>query len=225
MYTFFYYFLIFFIYSFIGWCIEMISCSYHTKKIINRGFLIGPYCPIYGIASILMTSFLTNYKNDLLVLFIMATFICSILEYITSYLMEKLFKARWWDYSNKPFNVNGRICLINSLYFGILGVLLISVIHPFIINIISSISNDYFYIITTFLFTVFLIDYITSFKITFTLKKSFQNLRKDSTEEISKKIKETISESSKLFTRILDAFPNLKPLNKKKKRSFLNFFK
>lgn len=225
MYTFFYYFLIFFIYSFIGWCIEMISCSYHTKKIINRGFLIGPYCPIYGIASILMTSFLTNYKNDLLVLFIMATFICSILEYITSYLMEKLFKARWWDYSNKPFNVNGRVCLINSLYFGILGVLLISVIHPFIINIISSISNDYFYIITTFLFTVFLIDYITSFKITFTLKKSFQNLRKDSTEEISKKIKETISESSKLFTRILDAFPNLKPLNKKKKRSFLNFFK
>jgi len=225
MYTFLYYFLIFFLYSFIGWCIEMISCSLNTKKIINRGFLIGPYCPIYGIASILMTSFLGKYKNDILVLFVMAIFICSILEYITSYLMEKMFKARWWDYSNKSFNVNGRICLTNSICFGILGVLLICIIHPFVINIISNLKNEAFYIITTFLFTVFLIDYITSFKITITLKKSFQNLRKDSTEEISKRIKETISESSKLFTRILNAFPNLKPLTKKKKRKFFNFFK
>lgn len=225
MYIFLYYFFIFFIYSFLGWCIEMISTSFHTKKVINRGFLIGPYCPIYGIASILMTSFLGKYKNDLLVLFVMAIFICSILEYVTSYLMEKIFKARWWDYSHRPFNVNGRICLVNSLLFGILGVLLVSFIHPFISSIIATIPNDYFYIITTFLFTVFLIDYITSFQITITLKKSFQNLRKDSTEEIAKMVRETIHGGSKFINRILEAFPNLKPLVKKKKRKFFSFFR
>lgn len=196
----------------------MCFTAYNNKKVVNRGFLIGPYCPIYGTAAVLMILCLGKYKNDLVVLFVMAIVISSILEYITSYLMEKMFKARWWDYSKKAFNINGRICLTNALAFGVLGVLLIAVIHPILEDVIRGIESPYFYIITTFCFTVFFIDFITSFKITISLKQSFQQLKKDSTEEISKKVKETLAESSKLGHRLLEAFPNLKPLTKKKKR-------
>ena len=226
METFLYYFFIFILYSFLGWCIEMICCYSYTKKLVNRGFLIGPYCPIYGTAALLMILLLSRYEDDLFVLFIMAAFISSVLEYITSYLMEKLFKARWWDYSSKTFNVNGRVCLLNSILFGILGILLVAFVHPFIRTLISQIPTNYFNIITTFLFTIFLVDFITSFKITINLKHSLQSLKKDSTDEISKKVREKISESSKLVHRVLEAFPNLKPLlSKKKKRRFFFFFK
>jgi uncharacterized membrane protein len=207
-----------------GWCMEMISTGSWHKNFTNRGFLIGPYCPIYGVAAVLMIWFLQKYENDLAALFVMAIMICSVLEYLTSYVMEKIFKARWWDYSKRTFNVNGRICLTNSLVFGILGVLLISYIHPFLNAILNKITEPYFYIISTFCFTVFIIDLVVSFKITVNLKNSLQYLRKDNTEEISKKVKQKLAESSKLFYRILKAFPNLKLLeNKKKKRNF--FFK
>ena len=86
-------FLLFMTYSFIGWLMEVICKLIETKKIINRGFLIGPYCPIYGWGCLLITMLLNKYVDDPLVLFVMAIIICSILEYVTSYLMEKLFKA------------------------------------------------------------------------------------------------------------------------------------
>lgn len=220
-----YYFFIFFIYSVIGWCIEMVSTYLYHHKLVNRGFLIGPYCPIYGTAAVLMILLLDKYQNDLPVLFVMAVVISSILEYLTSYVMEKIFKARWWDYSKRSFNVNGRICLTNCFAFGFLGVAVVAFVHPVIESIVSSIKTPYFYVLSTFCFTVFLIDFITSFKITLTLKERIANLKKDSTEEISKKVREKIQESSKLFYRILEAFPNLKPLVRKKKRKNFPFFK
>lgn len=226
METFLYYFFIFILYSFLGWCIEMICCYSYTKKLVNRGFLIGPYCPIYGTAALLMILLLNRYQDDLFVLFIMAAFISSVLEYITSYLMEKLFKARWWDYSTRSFNVNGRICLLNSILFGILGIILIDFVYPFIQTMISKIPTNYFHMITICLLIIFLVDFIVSFKIIINLKHSLQSLKKDSTGEISKKVREKISESSKLVHRVLEAFPNLKPLlSKKKKRKFFFFFK
>ena len=105
------YFILFIIYAMIGWFIEIINGLIQTKKFVNRGFLIGPYCPIYGVGGILITLLLSKYYDDPIVLFFMGIAVCGILEYLTSYIMEKFFKARWWDYSKRKFNINGRICL------------------------------------------------------------------------------------------------------------------
>ena len=100
------FFLLFIIYSFSGWFIEVISKLIIDKKFVNRGFLIGPYCPIYGIGCMTMVILLTRYLDDIFTLFIMCILLFSILEYLTSYIMEKLFKARWGDYTHFKFNIN-----------------------------------------------------------------------------------------------------------------------
>ena len=88
-----------------GWFIEIINGLIQTKKFVNRGFLIGPYCPIYGVGGILITLLLSKYYDDPIVLFFMGIAVCGILEYLTSYIMEKFFKARWWDYSKRKFRL------------------------------------------------------------------------------------------------------------------------
>ena len=103
------YILLFMIYSFLGWLMEVITVSVEAKKVVNRGFLIGPYCPIYGIGAVLITLVLSRYKYDPLVLFVMTMVSCGVLEYLTSWAMEVIFKARWWDYSHEKFNLDGRI--------------------------------------------------------------------------------------------------------------------
>ena len=115
------YFILFLIYSFLGWLMEVINSLIKEKKFVNRGFLLGPYCPIYGYSSIIMIFYLDKYKEDILTVFLLAVVVCSIVEYLVSLIMEKLFNARWWDYSNRRFNINGRVCLIFSLMFGIIG--------------------------------------------------------------------------------------------------------
>ena len=111
------YFILFICYSVCGWIIEMLWCFVIQKRFTDRGFLIGPYCPIYGVCSILVITLLQKYSKDFLAAFILSALICSIIEYVTSFLMEKLFKARWWDYSNQKLNINGRVCLKNSVLF------------------------------------------------------------------------------------------------------------
>lgn len=207
-------FLLFIIYSFIGWLIEMTYVSIKSKKIYNRGFLIGPYCPIYGVSALLMILLLSKYKNDFVILFLVGIVISSFLEYITSYLMEKIFKARWWDYSNKPFNIDGRVCLINSLLFGILCILLVVFINPFIVNSLNKIPSSFINIIASILMVLFIIDFTISFKIIFNIKKSTYNIRHDYTSEISDKVRETLMKKSKSFNRILKAFPNFRIIYK-----------
>lgn len=113
------YFMLFFIYAILGWIIETTLVSIEKRKFVNRGFLIGPYCPIYGFGGLAITILLKNYTKDPIVLFLMAVIICGTLEYFTSYIMEKIFKARWWDYSAKKYNINGRICLENLEYWDV----------------------------------------------------------------------------------------------------------
>ena len=111
------YILLFFFYSAGGWLLESIYCSIGEKKIINRGFLTGPLCPIYGTAAIVMVVLIYNpFRDNALVVFLLGIVLCYIVEYITSYIMEKLFAARWWDYTYELLNINGRICLKHSLY-------------------------------------------------------------------------------------------------------------
>ena len=147
--------LLFFIYSFLGWFMEVCVALHDENKLINRGFLIGPYCPIYGVGVLLIMLLLHKYADDPFVLFIMAVLLCSILEYFTGYIMEKLFKARWWDYSHKKFNINGRICLDNLLAFGILGLLVMYVLNPFFISMLSKMNEIIMNIVVCLLLILF----------------------------------------------------------------------
>ena len=208
-----FYFLIFIIYSFIGWCVEVVYVYYDEDKLVNRGFLIGPYCPIYGISSLLMIFLLTQYMDNVEVAFVMALMVCTIAEYLTSLIMEKMFNTRWWDYSNKKFNINGRICLKISIAFGLLGTLLLYVIHPFVLSIITKINPLILTIISIVLFIIFIVDLCLSFNIISKLEFSQAKINFDNTENISKKVRETLGKKSILMKRLINAFPDFRTVN------------
>ena len=124
MYLFWLLVIIFFFYSVVGYIVEVTSCSIKSKKLtLSRGYLIGPYIPIFGFGGLFMTTLLSKYQNDILSLFINSMVYCCLLEYITSLVLEKIFKLRWWDYSDRRFNINGRVCLENGILFGIAGII------------------------------------------------------------------------------------------------------
>lgn len=158
------YILCFFLYSFIGWVCESIYCSVGNKKVINRGFLNGPICPIYGFGALLVIFLIEGVKDNILLLFLFGMIITSILEYISGYLLETLFHTKWWDYSNRKFNIRGRVCLKNAIYFGMMGVVLMKVIHPFILKIVDDFSPIAMAIISSVLIVV------TSFDMLVTLR-------------------------------------------------------
>lgn len=214
-------FILFIIYSFLGWLVEVINCSIVEKKLVNRGFLISPICPIYGCGAILITLVLNNYKDDWFVVFCMAVILCGLLEYFTSWLMEKIFHARWWDYSKNKFNINGRICLETMVPFGILGLVIIYILNPFFYNILNLIPSNIAHIISIILLTILIIDMIVSFKViskvTTTVKKVTQENKKDDTYEITAKAREILKSNWK-GRRILDAFPDLETIKEKVKK-------
>ena len=212
-----YYFLLFMTYSILGWILEVSCKLVEKKKFINRGFLIGPYCPIYGWGALMMTLLLKKYLNDIFTLFIMNILICSILEYFTSYFLEVIFKSRWWDYSNKKFNINGRICLETMIPFGLFGLLVMYVINPIIFNILNMIPISIIYFISIVLFLLLLIDTITSYSIITKIKninKKTQShilLKKDNTEKITLLVKkELLNSHNKYYNRLINSFSHIK---------------
>lgn len=212
------YILLFFIYAFVGWIIEVIYTKITTKAWVNRGFLIGPLCPIYGFGCIFIITILESYHNDWFVLCIGSMFICSVLEYFTSYVMEKIFHARWWDYSNRKYNLNGRICLETMLPFAVGGTLIVGIINPFILNIINKIPNNILIIIVMILTITYIIDNILSFKVVLFIKSNVKFLNTDNTEEIKRRIKNIFLSKSYPHRRMMKAFPDLffKKVNLKK---------
>lgn len=210
-------FLLFMIYAFLGWVLETIVVSIESKKIVHRGFLVGPYIPIFGVGAILITLLLSDYDKDIFVLFIMSCFLGAILEYITSYLMEKIFNTRWWDYSHEKFNLNGRVCLRTTIAFGILGIILIEVLNPFFVNLLDKLSDFSVSIIVIILAIIFVTDLIVSFRVISKIKSVNFGLGKDTTEEVSLKVREALKKRSLLTRRLVSAFPDLKILGKFKK--------
>ena len=203
-------FLLFIIYSFIGWVIEVIDAYIKTGKFVNIGFLIGPYCPVYGIGCTLMIILLSKYLDDIVVLFFMCIVTFSILEYMTSFAMEKLFKARWWDYSNKRFNINGRICLETMIPFGLGGVFIMYVVNPVIMYVLTSMPDILLTIFSIVIGILYTLDLCVSVKVISNLKMTARNIKKDSTIEITRKVKEILSNKNYIKRRLIKAFPKLK---------------
>ena len=133
------YFIAFIFFSFLGWIYECLYCTAKEKRWENRGFLFGPVCPIYGTAAVLimiifghLPVFGNKYGSPVWLVFIICALLSAVIEYSTSFALERLFHAVWWDYSNVPLNLNGRICLPATCGFGVVGVILVRFILPFI---------------------------------------------------------------------------------------------
>lgn len=199
-------YLLFWFSSILGWIMEEIVCSIGERKIINRGFLIGPYCPIYGVGAvlILLLKGITNYY----LIFILSLLLCSAIEYLVSFIMELVFKVRWWDYSDEPFNINGRICLKNAIAFGILGVLLIGYILPLFNKVINSFNNKT--LIAVIILVITTIDIILSFIIMFNIKKTLKIQAKDATNDLKLKVKNILLEKNFLYKRLVKAYTQVK---------------
>lgn len=207
------YFLLFMIYSVAGWVLEVTCKLIEYKRFINRGFLIGPYCPIYGWGAVAITFLLYRYSYDPLILFFMTLLTCSILEYATSWVMEKLFKARWWDYSKRKFNVDGRVCLGTMIPFGIFGMILTYVTNPLIISGLDKVNPTTLNIIAIVLLVIYLVDNVISSIVIFGFRKTTVQVgregRQDNTEQITKKVREILSSKSWMYKRLVDAYPKL----------------
>lgn len=203
-------FLLFIMYSFLGWSIEIIETLIKKKKFINRGFLIGPYCPIYGIGGVTMVLLLSRYIDDAFIVFVMCILLFSILEYSTSYIMEKLFKTRWWDYSQFKFNINGRICLETMIPFGLIGVFVMYILNPMLFHIFNSLPNILLTIFTIIIGALFIIDVLVSINVITNLKITAKKIKQDNTEEITAKVREALLNKTYIKRRLVKAFPKLK---------------
>ncbi len=134
------YFLLLIIYSFVGWVYESTLCSIKAHKLINRGFLNGPVCPVYGFGALAVIFVLSKRADNIFVLFFAGMLLTCVIEYFTAYLLEKAFDTKWWDYSRFRFNLHGRICLMAALVFGAFAVVLIRYIHPVVMGLVNSLS-------------------------------------------------------------------------------------
>ena len=156
--------LFFSVYSMIGWLCESIYCSIPQKRWINRGFLNGPFCPVYGFGALLILAVLSpllgvfEFPLELIVLFFTATLLTSVLEYVTSVLLEKLFHTSWWDYSNHKYQIHGRVCLMNSLLFGVMSTLVLEVLHPLSSSLLIAIPRIVSFPLAGGLFVYFILD-------------------------------------------------------------------
>jgi len=215
------YFLLFMIYSVGGWIIEEIVCSISEKKIVDRGFLIGPICPVYGFGGLAMTLFLSKFRANPITLFCMAVIISSVLEYFTSYIMEKIFHARWWDYSNDKLNLNGRICIKNVIPFGLFGILVIYIINPFVFRMLDKMPLTALNIVSYSLAIIMVFDIVVSMivvaKVTVATRILESEHPKDNTDEITARVKKELR-STVAGNRLVEAYPNFTTITTKIKQ-------
>lgn len=211
----------FLIYSFIGWVLESTYKTIFQKKIVNSGFLHGPVCPIYGFGALIMFLFLEGLKGNPVLIFITGFLVLSIWEYLVGLFLEKVFHTKYWDYSNSFCNIKGRVCLLNSVFWGLLGLVFIGYIHPIVEKYYSMISMDIILYTNIALYTVLMVDCIISY-----IKVKNIELRIRKISEVSELLKQKIEElkaSSKEETQA--NFDKLQDLVEelKQKQEKLNF--
>lgn len=182
-------YLYFFIYAFQGWCVEVIFAALKEGKFINRGFLNGPLCPIYGFGVVAVVNFLKPVQDNFFLLFIGSVFIASAIELITGFVLEKIFHQKWWDYSEVPFNIGGYICPLFSLMWGIACIVVVDQIHPMIVNLVDFIPETASIIILIISTIVLVIDLVATVKTIFKLNKKLEII-----EELSAMIRKSSDE-------------------------------
>lgn len=211
-------FIIYLIYSFGGWVVELLVTGFEKCKLTNRGFLVGPICPIYGTGAVILSLLLAQAESPIAI-FCVAMVGGVVLEYTTSWLMEVLFHVRWWDYSNHTFNINGRVCLQAALCFGLAGILIVKVTTPMLLNIIGSLPPIIMFVIAGVLLLCLIADIILSLWLILGVKVTVNTVEKDATEEISERVRDILMERSRLHRRLVKAFPGQTPSKRPPRKS------
>ena len=192
---------VFFIYAFLGWCTEVSYAALVTGKFVNRGFLNGPVCPVYGFGVVIVLAALTPLENSLPLLFLGSVLLTSLLEWLTGFVLEKLFHQRWWDYSDEPFNLSGYICLRFSIAWGFACLFVVKLLHPTVLLLIRVIPKPLGTAALLVLGAVMAVD------LTATVASIIKlNRRLEQIDELAAKIKEASNEfGENLADRVLDA--------------------
>lgn len=216
-------FLLFVFYSMVGWLWEVSLYLIDDHQFVNRGFLNGPYCPVYGFGALLILFTLGDIREPITLFFLSAIFTCS-LEYLTSWGMEKIFHARWWDYSERPLNINGRVCLIGAVAFGSLSVLMLKIIQPVVMEQMNHFSDTQLQTTATVLFALMSVDLIYTVTKLSAFERKLRELnerieaRIESVREQQKAALERVRESA-IYTKLSDAYEDfLKDLNAQERR-------
>ena len=209
----------FIIYSFLGWCLESVYKTIIFKKITNSGFLYGPFCPMYGIGAVMMIA-ASSLSDNIFVIFLLGFLLFTLWEYIVAVVLEKLFKTKYWDYSHLKFNFQGRICLKNSIYWGILGVLLVFVIQPAIERITDVIPANALFYLNIVICVIILTDVIITIVKKMVIDKKIKKLF-----EIGDTIKEKLAElksgiNADRLTEIKENFELKKNINEKEEKRY-----
>ena len=207
--------LLFFSYSFVGWCIEVTLKYFQYHRFINRGFLAGPWLPIYGSGCALITlavdglAHLSRYESSFGSVFAVSFVLCGFLEYGASWFMEKRFHARWWDYSRKPMNLNGRIWIGNLMLFGLGGMIVVMFINPLLLPLYAKASLGTREIVAGCLSVLFISDFIVSHFVLKLVKSGVEHSEADNTEEIGREIRKLLSDKNMFARRFAEAYPDV----------------
>jgi len=199
----------FVIYSLVGWILESAYKTCLFKKFVNSGFLFGPFCPIYGFGALIMYLF-TGLKGKYALLFITAFVILSVWEYLVGIMLEKLFKTKYWDYSEDKFNFQGRLCLKNSIFWGILAIIFVEIANPITVRLIEKVPENILSYITIILSFYIITDIILSI-----IKLNNINIRLDILTEIKEdlkqlEIKERLDKLEQQIKKLRMRFPTMR---------------
>lgn len=202
---------LFFIYSFLGWGAEVAYHVITVGKFINRGFLVGPYCPIYGFGMIFILYLLTPYMNNLFIVFLLSMAITTFIELVAGAAMEKFLHKRWWDYSDMPFNYKGYICLRFSLYWGLGALFVIEIIHPLVDGIYEYMPHIVTVVFVVVMSLMMFIDFIYTLKRVLGLNRQLAEI-----DEMEKKIEKLSDDiGGKITEGVIRSEENKKKLHEK----------
>ena len=204
--------LLFFAYAFLGWCIEVTLKYFQFHRFINRGFLTGPWLPIYGSGAALITiavKGLSPLESSVGTTLMVSFILCGVVEYMTSFVLEKRFHARWWDYSQKPMNLHGRVWIGNLILFGLGGVLIVEMINPLLLRLSGHLSFRLRETLAIILSSIFTADYVMSHFVLKLVKTGVENSEADDTEAINKEIRLLLNDRSFFHRRFAEAYPEV----------------
>lgn len=192
---------IFFIYAFLGWCTEVSYAALVTGSFVNRGFLNGPVCPIYGFGVVIVLTCLTPLAGSLPLLFLGSVVLTSALEWLTGFALEKLFHQRWWDYSDEPFNLSGYICLRFAIAWGFACMFVVKLLHPTVLLFIRIVPQVLGVVLLALMGAVMAVDLAATVSTIIKLNRRLAQI-----DELAAKIREASNEfGENLADRVLDA--------------------
>ena len=212
----------FILFSMVGYIFETTMCAIIDRKWTNRGFLCGPIIPIYGVGSIILVFLLNDFKNNIFLLFLFGIVITSTIEYLTGFTLEKIFHNKWWDYSGEKYNLNGYVCLKNSLCCGLGTPIVVCILNPLFNTFLLSIKDPILYGVGFILLIIFIFDVSYSVVVAYNLRNRLiivEKLKNDKLMKIpgvlEKSIKKRLGKIHKYPKRLLNSFPNLLKSNEK----------